>query len=83
MVALRSFIDAFDAEGLQQVKPLIPQLLDVFFQLMQEVGSSTSLCFPLLQQLAAPLAGSVCVHFGRCIGQTAFSGFVARKLLLN
>ena len=39
MVALRSFIDAFDAEGLQQVKPLIPQLLDVFFQLMQEVGA--------------------------------------------
>ena len=39
VVALRSFIDAFDAEGLQQVKPLIPQLLDVFFQLMQEVGT--------------------------------------------
>ncbi|DBB04276.1 hypothetical protein WJX77_005934 [Trebouxia sp. C0004] len=37
VVALRSFIDAFDTEGLQQVKPLIPQLLDVFFQLMQEV----------------------------------------------
>ena len=34
MVALRSFIDAFDTEGLQQVKPLIPQLLDVFFQLL-------------------------------------------------
>ena len=39
MVALRSFIDAFDTEGLQQVKPLIPRLLDVFFQLMQEVQS--------------------------------------------
>ena len=38
VVALRSFIDAFDTEGLQQVKPLIPQLLDVFFQLMQEVS---------------------------------------------
>ena len=41
VVALRSFIDAFDTEGLQQVKPLIPQLLDVFFQLMQEVGLPT------------------------------------------
>lgn len=38
VVALRSFIDAFDTEGLQQVKPLISQLLDVFFQLMQEVS---------------------------------------------
>ena len=38
VVALRSFIDAFDTEGLQRVKPLIPQLLDVFFQLMQEVS---------------------------------------------
>lgn len=46
VVALRSFIDAFDTEGLQQVKPLIPQLLDVFFQLMQEVT-------PLIQILHA------------------------------
>ena len=37
VVALRNFIDKYDAEDLQQVKPLIPQLLDVFFQLMQEV----------------------------------------------
>lgn len=38
VVALRSFIDAFDSEGLQQVKPLIPQLLEVFFHLMQQVS---------------------------------------------
>ena len=62
MVALRSFIDAFDAEGLQQVKPLIPQLLDVFFQLMQEVGGLTVLCSSPLQQLAVPLADIEYMH---------------------
>ena len=43
VVALRNFIDGYDEEGLQQVKPLIPQLLDVFFQLMQEVSLSCNL----------------------------------------
>ena len=47
VVALRSFIDAFDTEGLQQVKPLIPQLLDVFFQLMQEVRLFIDGCCPV------------------------------------
>ena len=52
VVALRSFIDAFDSEGLQKVKPLIPQLLDVFFQLMQEVQ-------PLLAALPAALPAAL------------------------
>ena len=44
VVALRSFIDAFDTDGLQQVKPLIPQLLTVFFDLMREVCLAFHFC---------------------------------------
>ena len=65
VVALRSFIDAFDTEGLQQVKPLIPQLLDVFFQLMQEVS-----CL-IPQQLSMP--EHTCIALRAC-------GFTAAML---
>ena len=36
VVALRSFVDAFSEEEVAAIKPLIPQLLDEFFKLMNE-----------------------------------------------
>ncbi len=38
VVALRNFIDAFDEGHIDTVKPLIPQLLDSVFNLMQQVS---------------------------------------------
>ena len=37
VVALRSFVEAFSEEEVAAIKPLIPQLLDEFFKLMNEV----------------------------------------------
>ena len=38
------WIDAFDEEHIDTVKPLIPQLLDSVFSLMQQVSSPCCLC---------------------------------------
>ena len=37
VMAARQFIDAYEADQLDQIKPLIPSLLDQIFKLMQEV----------------------------------------------
>ena len=40
VAALRNLVDAFHADDLSNIKPLIPSLLNQLFALMQEVGVS-------------------------------------------
>jgi len=41
VAALRNLVDAFDKDDLPSIKPLIPNLLNQLFALMNEVSSMT------------------------------------------
>eukprot|EP00891_Asterochloris_glomerata_P009638 jgi/Astpho2/9638/fgenesh1_pm.00146_%23_24_t len=79
VVALRNFIDAFDEGHIDTVKPLIPQLLDSVFNLMQQIESE-DLLFTLetvvekFGEEIAPYAVGLCQHLAAAFWRIQGSG---------
>jgi hypothetical protein len=67
VAALRNLVDAFHADDLASIKPLIPNLLNQLFALMQEVGTASACMFSVWPDSKPKLALSMLGHYLRCL----------------